>query len=117
MGSAIEPDALSLPLNLQRGLEEAGGRGADERTALKAFDAYFLGEILKQSAPQNPTGLLDGGEAGRMYQDHLYEELARIMAESGEFGIAKSLEGKLTPAAREGDRKSEAPGGPVEERR
>lgn len=115
MGSGIETHALGLP----RGLEDAGVRGTDEKTALTAFDAYFLGEMLKRSAPQNPTGLLDGGQAGRMYQDHLYEELARIMAESGEFGIAESLEGKLTRApAPETEKRSPAPPtGQVEERR
>jgi len=113
MGSAIE----SMRLALSHGIGDAGARGADEKTALKAFDAYFLGEMLKQSAPRNPTGLLDGGEAGRMYQDHLYEELARIMAESGEFGIAKSLEGKLAPAPESADRSPAPPTGRAEERR
>ena len=113
MGSTIEPNAMSLP----RVLGDVQASNADEKTALKAFDAYFLGEMLKQSAPQNPTGLLDGGEAGRMYQDHLYEELARIMAESGEFGIAKSLEGQLTPASESDDRNPEATVGRTEARR
>ncbi len=114
MGSEIEPNGVSLP----RGLEDTRVRGTDEKTALAAFDAYFLGEMLKQSAPRNPTGLLDGGQAGRMYQDHLYEELGRIMAESGEFGIAKSLEGKLTPAPDAGGPNDpETPTGRVEETR
>jgi hypothetical protein len=39
------------------------------------------------------------------------------MAESGEFGIAKSLEGKLTPTPDDDDRKSEPPRGRAEERR
>ena len=73
---------------------------ADEETALRAFDAYFLGEMLRRSAPQNPSGLFDGGQAGRMYQDHLYQELGRIIAENGDFGIASSLVGKLDPASK-----------------
>ena len=32
-----------------------------------------------------------------MYQEHLYQELARLVAEKGDFGIASSLEGKLSP--------------------
>jgi len=113
MGSAIDPNAVSLP----RVLGDVRASDADEKTALEAFDAYFLGEMLKQSAPQNPTGLLDGGQAGRMYQDHLYEELARIMAESGEFGIAKSLQGQLGPAPESEDGSPEATVGRTEERR
>ena len=71
-------------------------RNADEKTALRAFDAYFLGELLRRSAPKNTSGLFDGGQAGRMYRDHLYQELARLIAEKGDFGIAGSLEGRLT---------------------
>lgn len=70
-------------------------RGADEKQALKSFDAYFLGEMLKQSAPSNPTGLFDGGQAGRMYQEHFYQELAGIIANNGGFGLQESLAGQL----------------------
>ncbi len=70
-------------------------RGADEKQALKSFDAYFLGEILKQSAPSNPTGLFDGGQAGRMYQEHFYQELAHVIASHGGFGLQESLAGQL----------------------
>lgn len=69
--------------------------GAKEKDALQAFDAYFLGEMLRRSAPDNPTGLFDGGDAGRMYQDHLYQELARLVAIHSDFGLAGSLEGQL----------------------
>lgn len=75
----------------------------DEKTALRAFDAYFLGEMLRRSAPQKPTGLFDGGQAGRMYQDHLYQELARIIAENSDFGLASSLTGKLAPTSQAGE--------------
>ena len=91
MGSEIMPTTIPTV----HSLGSAQTRGVDEKTALKAFDAYFLGEMLRRSAPQNPSGLFDGGQAGRMYQDHLYQELARIIAEKGDFGLAKSLEGKL----------------------
>jgi len=67
----------------------------DEQAALKAFDAYFLGEMLRQSRPKNTTGLFDGGQAGRMYQDQLYQEMARLIAEKGDFGLAASLKGSL----------------------
>lgn len=90
MGSGIT-DMLPVA----NGLSRARVESADEMKALKAFDAYFLGEMLKRSAPSNPTGLFDGGQAGRMYQDHLYEEMARLIAEEGDFGIARTLEGRL----------------------
>ena len=86
-------DKISLPTvySLGQGLNPK----ADEKTALKAFDAYFLGEMLRQSRPKNTTGLFDGGQAGRMYQDHLYQEMARVIAEKGDFGLASSLKGSF----------------------
>ena len=71
-------------------------RGIDEETALRAFDAYFIGEMLRQSAPKESSGLFDGGQAGRMYQDHWYQEMAKLIAEKGDFGLAGALKGSLT---------------------
>jgi Rod binding domain-containing protein len=88
---AIEPAAIATELSL-------GVRGegkADEASALRSFEAYFLGELLRVAAPSNPTGLFDGGETGRMYREHFYQELARIVAENGGVGVAESLSGQL----------------------
>ena len=68
----------------------------DEKTALKSFEAYIVGEMLRRAAPKSEGGLFDGGQAGRMYQDHLYQEYARLIAEDGRFGLAEQLEGQLT---------------------
>ena len=72
-------------------------KGADEETALKSFEAYIVGEMLRRATPKDPSGLFDGGQAGRMYQDHLYQEFARIIAEQGDLGLAKQMEGSLGP--------------------
>lgn len=88
---AIDPVRIATELSL-------GTRGegkADEATALRSFEAYFLGEMLRIAAPSNPSGLFDGGQAGRMYREHFYQELARIVAENGGVGIATSLSGQL----------------------
>lgn len=83
----------------------------DEKTALKSFEAYIVGEMLRRAAPRTEGDLFDGGQAGRMYQDHLYQEFARLIAEDGRFGLAAQLEGQLTDgeaddaAAAEGERR------------
>lgn len=87
----IDPAAVATELSL--GLRGEGK--ADEATALRSFEAYFLGEMLRIAAPSNPTGLFDGGETGRMYREHYYQELARIIAENGGVGVATSLAGQL----------------------
>jgi len=73
----------------------------DEKTALKSFEAYIVGEMLRRAAPKSESGIFDGGQAGRMYQDHLYQEFARLIAEDGRFGLAAQLEGQLTDASAE----------------
>ncbi len=98
----MDPLVFNTPPTVH-GLGQANAHFAtgrvEESEALRAFDAYFLGEMLRRSAPSNPTGLFDGGTAGRMYQDHFYQELARIVAEQGSFGLASTLEGRLGGAA------------------
>lgn len=91
----VEKIILPTVYSLGKGV----ARNVDEKTALRAFDAYFLGEMLRQSAPRSETSLFDGGQAGRMYRDHFYQELARIIAEKGDYGLARSLEGHLTRSA------------------
>ena len=73
----------------------------DEKTALKSFETYIVGEMLRRAAPRSEGGLFDGGQAGRMYQDHLYQEYARLIAEDGRFGLAAQLEGHLGGAPEE----------------
>lgn len=101
-------DSVGIPTELSLG-KLAEGK-TDETTALRNFEAYFLGEMMRIAAPENPTGLFDGGQAGRMYREHFYQELARIVADSGGVGVAASLAGQLTksgesePVASDSDR-------------
>lgn len=88
-------DTVSIATELSLGTRGEGK--ADEATALRSFEAYFLGEMLRISAPSSSSGLFDGGQAGRMYREHFYQELARIVAENGGVGIATSLAGQLDP--------------------
>lgn len=85
------------PLPTVHSLGKTVTQGSDERTALRSFEAYFLGEMLRRAMPKDETGLFDGGQAGRMYQEHLYQEFARRIAEHGRFGLAEQLEGTLGP--------------------
>lgn len=86
-------DAVGSATELSLGRQS--GEKADEASALRSFEAYFLGELLRISAPSNPSGLFDGGQAGRMYREHLYQEFARLIADNGGVGFASSLAGQL----------------------
>lgn len=84
------------PLPTVHSLGKVVTKDADEKTALRSFEAYVIGEMLRRAVPEpSEEGLFDGGQAGRMYRDHLHQEYARMIAESGDFGLAKQLEGSL----------------------
>lgn len=87
-------DSVGSATELSLGMQS--GEKADEASALRSFEAYFLGELLRISAPSNPSGLFDGGQAGRMYREHLYQEFARLIADNGGVGFASSLAGQLS---------------------
>ncbi len=96
------------PLPTVHSLGKVVTKSADEKTALQSFEAYVIGEMLRRAVPEpSSEGLFDGGQAGRMYRDHLYQEYARMIAESGDFGLAEQLEehldGRGTEARREVD--------------
>ncbi|MBB85557.1 MAG: hypothetical protein CL931_17235 [Deltaproteobacteria bacterium] len=86
------------PLPTVHSLGDVVTKNADEKTALKSFEAYIVGEMLLRAAPKDEGGIFSGGEAGKMYQDHLYQEYARLIAEDGRFGLAQQLEGQLDRA-------------------
>ncbi len=67
----------------------------DEIAALRKFDAQFLGQILKGFHSDDQENLFDGGSAGRMYRDHFYEEIARMLAERGGLGLTEQLQDHL----------------------
>lgn len=97
-------DATASPTELSLGAANGSGKKADEAAALRSFEAYFLGEMLRIAAPQDSSGPMDGGQAGRMYREHFYQELARLIADNGGVGLASALEGRLS---KKGDGASE----------
>jgi flagellar protein FlgJ len=88
-------DAVASPTELSLGSANGQGKKADEAAALRSFEAYFLGEMLRIAAPQDSSGPMDGGQAGQMYREHFHQELARLIADHGGIGLAKALEGQL----------------------
>ncbi|MFO0687160.1 MAG: rod-binding protein [Myxococcota bacterium] len=114
-------DAVGIPSELS--LAKRGDGKASEAEALKGFEAYFLGELMRIAMPKSESGLMDGGQAGRMYQEHYFQELARVVAAGGGVGIAASLAGRLakpegeaTPVSPDARRAETAPAQEVEGR-
>ena len=73
-----------------------GCPGEDRNLALEAagrFEALLLGTLLRAGTrPIGGKALLDGGSAGRMYREMLFEELARKATLQGGFGLKQLIE-------------------------
>ena len=109
---------MSLPANLPIGA--AGRPGALQalvalsksetpsiREVAQEFEALLVGELTRQAGNPLPgTQPLDGGSAGRMYREQFFQEVSRLAAERGGFGIAEAIERQLSSAASEADGES-----------
>ncbi|MFQ5416757.1 MAG: rod-binding protein [Myxococcota bacterium] len=76
----------------------------DLAQAAREFEGYLVGAMMRVGTrPLSGESLLDGGSAGRMYREQLYEEVARLAARGEGFGIARLLEGaaRVTESAGE----------------
>ncbi len=74
----------------------AGKRVVDKSSELyKAsleFEAIFIKQMLDvMRKTVQKDGLLDGGMGQEIWEDMLYDEYARKMAETAQFGLAESI--------------------------
>jgi Rod binding domain-containing protein len=73
-----------------------GGSKIDKTSKLyrvsQEFEAIFIKQMLNVMRKSvHKTGLLDGGMAEEIFEDMLYDEYAKKMAESGSFGISDMI--------------------------
>ena len=62
-------------------------------SAAAEFEGHLLGAMLRMGTLKlGESHPLDGGSAGRMYRELLYEEIGRIAGERGALGISQLLE-------------------------
>ncbi len=89
--------------DLSRLVPPAGAKSEPTmQEAVGEFEAYFIGEMLRIGGKSSTEdSLLDGGEAGRMYKEMLFEELGRITAKRGALGLVQSLAAEEQPAQTE----------------
>jgi peptidoglycan hydrolase FlgJ len=67
------------------------------RKACEDFEAIFVKQMLKSmKSTITKSGLLDGGFAEEIYDDMLYDEYAKKMTKTANFGIANSLYRQLS---------------------
>jgi Rod binding domain-containing protein len=96
----IGRDAATGPA-LAKGV--AGGPKPSLAEAVREFEGYFVGEMLRLASRGSAgKGALDGGSGGRLYREMFFEEIGRAVARSGGLGLARSLgaEGAATRPGR-----------------
>ena len=69
---------------------QAGNSGEDDRLkqACSDFQAIFVKQMLDSMRKTvNKTGLLDGGQAEKIFEDMLYDEYAQKISKTGDLGL------------------------------
>ena len=67
------------------------------KEACRDFEALFIKQMLDTMRKTvNKSGLLDGGMAEDVFEDMLYDEYSKSMADTGSFGIAKLMYSELS---------------------
>ncbi|HAK44373.1 MAG TPA: hypothetical protein DCO79_00395 [Spirochaeta sp.] len=62
------------------------------KEACRDFEALFIKQMLDTMRKTvNKSGMLDGGMAEDVFEDMLYDEYSKSMADGGSFGIAKLM--------------------------
>jgi Rod binding domain-containing protein len=64
------------------------------------FEAIFIKQMLNSMRKTvEKSGMLDGGMAEEIFEDMLYDEYAKKMASTANFGLAAMIYGQLQPSA------------------
>ena len=67
------------------------------KEACRDFEALFIKQMLDTMRKTvNKSGMLDGGMAEDIFEDMLYDDYAKSMADTGSFGIAKMMYRELS---------------------
>lgn len=88
-------------LNAQMNTVKNGRMSEAEASKLKEacrdFEALFIKQMLDTMRKTvNKSGMLDGGMAEDVFEDMLYDEYSKSMADTGSFGIGKMMYAELS---------------------
>ncbi len=96
----MDAGALALPPPIVPALGAGiAARPRSMREAAEEFEAVFLSRMLAPVFEQlGDDPLMGGGQAGRIYQGLLVDELGRAMAKAGGIGLADAVYRELVKA-------------------
>ncbi|GEM_PF-2358744 len=92
--------AARRPPQTARGPAQApvGGDDARLREVTQEFEAIFIKQMLDsmRETRDSEADLLHGGMAEEFFEDMLYDEYAKLMAKTGDFGLGEVLYRELS---------------------
>ncbi len=89
--------SLNARLNSVKSGRFSEAEAAKLKEACRDFEALFIKQMLDTVRKTvNKTDMLDGGMAEDIFEDMLYDEYSKSMADTGSFGIAKMMYQELS---------------------
>ncbi len=83
--------AYSYPLNASQ-VRKPVDKASDLYKACLDFESLFIKQMLDVMRKSvKKEGLLDGGMSEEIFTDMLYDEYAKKMAETAQFGLAQTI--------------------------
>lgn len=88
-------DPIGMPVELLT--RDSVPDGTRDRRALQELERVFLKELLKEMRASIPEseGMFKKSHATRMFEDMMYDVFAGKMAESGQLGIADTIQAQI----------------------
>lgn len=102
MANGIEALAKMQSMQNSSLAKNAGSAGSEQlKETAQEFEAIFVKMMLDsmKKTLNKEDRLFDGGMAEEVFDDMLQTEYSRLMAKSGDFGIAKAIERAYLPTA------------------
>ena len=83
--------------NLRLDPPKAKGDDAKLKQACEDFSAIFIKQMLNSMKKTvHKTGMMDGGMAEEIFEDMLYDEYAKTMAKTADFGLSGMMYRQLS---------------------
>ena len=88
---------LNSQLNSMKNSHLSEAENAKLKESCRDFEALFIKQMLDTMRKTvSKSGMLDGGMAEDVFEDMLYDEYSKSMADTGSFGIARMMYSELS---------------------
>lgn len=83
--------------NMKKGSSMSELEATKLKEACRDFEALFIKQMLDTMRKTvSKSGMIDGGMGEDVFEDMLYDNYAKSMADTGDFGIAKMMYSEMS---------------------